>query len=365
MKVSLCHLSKYFGAVKAVDDLDLFVEEGEFVALLGPSGCGKTTTLLTIAGFYKPTKGEVHFDDEVVNDLPPRARNIGMVFQSYALYPHMRVLDNIAFPLKIKKVPRKHWESKALEVAELLEISDLADRLPGQLSGGQQQRVALARALAKEPNLLLLDEPLSNLDAKLRITMRAELKRLQKDLGITTIFVTHDQVEAMTMADRIALLDAGRLQQVGAPEELYDLPANLFVAGFIGTPPMNFFAATLEEAEGNLFIMTEHFRLPLPDAVAEKVRRRATSRDVVLGIRPENITIGQGEIQGEVYVVEPLGRDTLVTLNIGAETIKVIAPSGFKAAPGERVRLAFSGGNVHLFDKETGESLLIRERDSQ
>lgn len=362
MRVFLDRLSKHFGQVKAVDGLTLAIENGEFVALLGPSGCGKTTTLLTIAGFYKPTAGSVLFDGKVVDEVPPRERNIGMVFQSYALYPHMTVFDNIAFPLRLRKVGKKEREKKTKAVASLLRIEEVLHRRPGELSGGQQQRVALARALVKEPGLLLLDEPLSNLDAKLRIIMRAEIKRLQKDLGITTIFVTHDQVEAMTMADRVALLEGGKVQQVGPPEELYNLPANLFVAGFIGTPPMNFFAATLEEAEVNLVVTTERFCLPLPDAVAQKVRRRVTPRDVVLGIRPEDITIGQGEIQGQVYVVEPLGRDTLVTLNIGAETIKVIAPSGFKAGPGEQVRLAFSGEKIHLFDKETEESLLIWER---
>jgi len=320
MKVTLHNLCKYFGNVKAVDDLNLDIGEGEFMALLGPSGCGKTTTLLTIAGFYKPNKGEVRFDDQVVNDLPPRKRNIGMVFQSYALYPHMQVLDNIAFPLKVQKVPKRVWRAKAREVAELLEIADLLDRVPGQLSGGQQQRVALARALVKEPNLLLLDEPLSNLDAKLRINMRAELKRLQKDLGITTVFVTHDQIEAMTMADRIALLEEGKLQQVGTPEELYNTPVNLFVAGFIGTPPMNFMEAELVEEAGRLYVVGEGF-------------------------------------QGEVYVVEPLGRDTLVTLRIGETSLKVLAPMGVKYTIGDRIKLDLTGGRLHLFDGHTGLTL--------
>lgn len=358
MKVSLHNISKHFGNVKAVDNLNLEVGEGEFIALLGPSGCGKTTTLLTIAGFYKPTKGEVRFDGRVVNDLPPRTRNIGMVFQSYAMYPHMNILNNIAFPLKIKKVSKKQWKAKALEVARLLEIAELMDRVPGQLSGGQQQRVALARALVKEPDLLLLDEPLSNLDAKLRISMRAELKHLQKDLSITTIFVTHDQIEAMTMADRIALLEAGKLQQVGTPEGLYYSPANLFVADFIGTPPMNFIEVSLEEEE-KLFVATENFRLPLSDGMAQKVRRTVTSREALLGIRPEDIVIGQGGIEGEVYVVEPLGRDVLVTIRIGKVSFKVLTPSGFKATIGEQVHLTFSTEKIYLFDKATRRSLLL------
>lgn len=285
-----------------------------------------------------------------------------MVFQSYALYPHMTAFDNIAFPLRLRKIDKKTRVEKTKAVASLFRIEEVLQRRPGELSGGQQQRVALARALVKEPTLLLLDEPLSNLDAKLRIIMRAEIKRLQKDLGITTIFVTHDQVEAMTMTDRVALLEGGKLQQVGPPEELYNLPKNLFVAGFAGfieTPPMNFFAATLEEIEGKLFVTAEYFRFPLLEDVAKKVCNRAQSRDVLLGIRPEDITIGRGEIQGEIYVVEPLGRDTLVTLNIGGETIKVIAPPGFKASPSEQVKLAFPMEKAHLFDKETEESLLV------
>ncbi|MDK2383704.1 MAG: ABC transporter ATP-binding protein, partial [Candidatus Korarchaeota archaeon] len=231
VSVRLVDLTKRFGRVVAVDHLNLEVAHGEFVALLGPSGCGKTTTLLMIAGIYRPTEGYIYFDDRVVNDLEPKDRNVGMVFQTYALYPHMKVFDNIAFPLKLKKVPKEEIERKVRRVAELLHIEDLLDRKPSQLSGGQQQRVALARALVKEPDLFLMDEPLSNLDAKLRVEMRGELKRLQKDLGITTIYVTHDQLEAMTMADRIAVLNNGRLQQYGPPEELYRKPANKFGAG--------------------------------------------------------------------------------------------------------------------------------------
>jgi ABC-type sugar transport system ATPase subunit len=359
MRVFLDRVSKHFGPVKAVDELSLEIGDKEFMALLGPSGCGKTTTLLIVAGFYKPTTGLVLFDDRVVNDVPPRERNIGMVFQSYALYPHMTAFDNIAFPLRLRKMKKQKIKEKVKAVASLLHIEEILHRRPGELSGGQQQRVALARDLVKEPSLLLLDEPLSNLDAKLRIMMRAELKRLQKDLGITTIFVTHDQIEAMTMADRVAVLESGRLQQVGSPEALYNMPINLFVAGFIGTPPMNFLVATLEEAEGKLFIKTSHFSLPLPNAIGQKVRSLTTSKAVIIGIRPEDITIGQGEIQGEIYIVEPLGRDTLVTVDVGGETIKVIAPAGFKADPHERIRLAFSLEKIYLFDKETGKSLLI------
>jgi ABC-type sugar transport system ATPase subunit len=366
MRVTLRHLSKHFGEVKAVDDLSLEIGEGEFVALLGPSGCGKTTTLLTIAGFYQPTSGDIYFDDRRVNDLPPRERNIGMVFQSYALYPHMNAFDNIFFPLKLKGISRRKGEAKVWEVARLLQIEDLLDRKPGELSGGQQQRVALARALVKEPGLLLLDEPLSNLDAKLRITMRAELKRLQKALGITTIFVTHDQVEAMTMADRIAVLNQGRLQQVGSPKELYDLPANLFVAGFIGTPPMNFIEGSLLYSRGKAFLVNEFLRLPLPNG-AQKALAHPVSDRIVLGIRPEDLTIGlkderEGEgIEAELYVLEPLGRDNLVTLKVGELTLKAFAPPTFQADAGSRVWVKFDWDKIHLFDKETEQRLQYRE----
>jgi len=356
MKVTLRNLCKYFQQIKAVDGLSLEIAAGEFLALLGPSGCGKTTTLLTIAGFYKPDQGEIYFDERLVNDLPPRLRNIGMVFQSYALYPHMTVLDNIAFPLKLRKVPKSEWKARAVEIAELLEIADLLDRKPGQLSGGQQQRVALARALVRNPRLLLLDEPLSNLDAKLRIFMRAELKRLQKELGITTIFVTHDQIEAMTMADRIVVLKEGRLQQVGTPDELYDSPANVFVASFIGTPPMNLLDAEIEVREGHYRVQTAHFSFSLPKEIAAKIKH-IPSHGVVLGIRPEDLVIGEGDITGLVYVVEPLGRDELVTLQVGDMRLKALVPSRLRIGLNDKIRFSFSAERVHLFDKETGKSL--------
>jgi len=364
MEVTLEELSKWFGQVKAVSNLSLKIEDGEFVALLGPSGCGKTTTLLMIAGIYKPTSGRIYFGDRVVNDLPPKDRKIGMVFQDYALYPHMTVLQNIAFPLKLQRVPRKVREERAREAAELVQIEELLDRRPSQLSGGQQQRVALARALVKEPDILLLDEPLSNLDAKLRITMRAELKRLQKELGITTIFVTHDQLEALTMADRIAVLDRGELQQFSTPDELYNSPSNLFVAGFIGTPPMNFIEASLERLAGEVFLVNEVLRLRLPEELARRVATSMpASAQLVLGIRPEDVAIAQeGELEGEIQVLEPLGRDLLVTISLGSggtqgPTIKVLAPPTLRAAMGDKVKLQLDMGRIHLFDKATGEAL--------
>lgn len=356
VRVKLENLSKYFGKVKAVDELNLEIKDKEFVALLGPSGCGKTTTLLMIAGIYKPTKGYIYFDEEIVNDLPPKDRNIGMVFQSYALYPHMSVYDNIAFPLKLKKVSRREIDKKVKEVAKLLNIGELLNRKPAQLSGGQQQRVALARALAKEPQLFLMDEPLSNLDAKLRIVMRAELKRMQKELGITTIYVTHDQVEAMTMADRIAVLNMGRLQQYGPPDELYFKPRNLFVAGFIGSPPMNFLEGSLIE-KGNLYeIDLGTIKVPLPESLSKVLKERNAKGEVIFGIRPDDIKLGEGEYEAEVYVIEPLGRDYIVHLNLDNMKIRAIAPYGTQIKEGTKVKFTLDIVKSHLFNAKTEEA---------
>jgi len=357
VSVKLENLTKKFGKVVAVDNLNLNIRDGEFVALLGPSGCGKSTTLLMIAGIYKPTSGYIYFDDVIVNDLPPRDRNVGMVFQSYALYPHMSVFDNIAFPLKIKKVPRSVIEKKVREAAKLLRIEDLLNRRPAQLSGGQRQRVALARALAKEPNLFLMDEPLSNLDAKLRVIMRTELKRLQKELGITTIYVTHDQVEAMTMAERIALLNEGKLQQVGTPDELYHKPNNIFVAGFIGSPPMNFIEGHLEEKEGKVLFVSEELTVKLPDNIADYVRDNI-DEEVVMGIRPEDVIVGCEEgFKALVYVIEPLGKDIVVSLKIGDLTIKAIT-TGVKYNVDDMVNISFNLDKIHLFSRKSGKALI-------
>mgnify|MGYP003873767499 FL=1 len=360
VRVKLVNLCKYFGKVKAVDNLNLEIKDGEFVALLGPSGCGKTTTLLMIAGIYKPTKGYIYFDDQIVNDLPPKDRNIGMVFQNYALYPHMTVYENIAFPLKLKKLPKKEIDKRVREVARFLRIEELLDRKPGQLSGGQQQRVALARALAKRPQLFLMDEPLSNLDAKLRVVMRAELKRLQKELKITTIYVTHDQVEAMTMADRIAVMNKGRLQQYGEPHELYNRPANVFVAGFIGTPPMNFLEGSLIDKGDTMIIDFGSFSVKLPQDIAETLRKINVSGEVIFGIRPEDVLIGdQGELEGEVYVVEPLGKDMIVHINLGGDKI-IRAISTVEKAPlmGSKIKVSFNMRKIHIFDKKTEKAYI-------
>ncbi len=358
VEVRLENLTKIFGKVVAVDNLNLRIKDGEFVALLGPSGCGKTTTLLMIAGIYKPTKGYIYFDNDVVNDIPPKDRNIGMVFQSYALYPHMSVYDNIAFPLKLKKVPKHEIEKRVREVAKLLRIEELLSRKPAQLSGGQQQRVALARALAKEPQLFLMDEPLSNLDAKLRVYMRAELKRMQKELGITTIYVTHDQVEAMTMADRIAVLNLGKLQQYGTPDELYFKPSNVFVAGFIGSPPMNFVDASIVERDGELYVDAGELKIKLPEDIANVLREQGIKGEVIFGVRPEDIKVGEGEYKGTVYVTEPLGRDVLVHVKINDTILRAFAPVNVKINIGDEIAFNIDLSKTHIFDKKTEKAYI-------
>ncbi len=360
MEVRLEHLTKRWGKVVAVDDLNLEIRSGEFVALLGPSGCGKTTTLLMIAGIYKPTSGYIRFDGRVVNKVPPKDRNVGMVFQSYALYPHMTVYENLTFPLKLKKVPEEEQRRKARRIAEMMGIGHLLDRYPAQLSGGQQQRVALGRALIKEPALLLFDEPLSNLDARLRLTMRAEIKRLQMELGITSIYVTHDQVEAMTLADRIAVMREGRLQAFATPEELYERPRTLFVAGFIGNPPMNFTQVEVIQQDGQYLAVNPDMRLAVdPD----RGSRAAGRGRVIMGIRPEHITLARdGEpahLEAEVYLVEPLGRDDLINARVGKEThLHFLADPALKLRIGDRVRLRVDTSRVQFFDPETEQSLL-------
>ncbi len=360
MDVTLENISKLFGKVKAVDNVSLKVKDGEFVALLGPSGCGKTTTLLMLAGLYKPTAGDIRFGDKVVNALLPKDRNIGMVFQSYALYPHMTVYENIVFPLRLLRTPEKQMRERAMRMAELVQIQGLMDRRPGQLSGGQQQRVALSRALVKEPHLLLLDEPLSNLDAKLRITMRGEIKRLQKDLGITTIFVTHDQLEAMTMADRIALMKDGKLVAYSQPHEMYDHPRQVFTAEFIGSQPMNFIRVRSEEANGRVALVGQNISVAVDGELAQKVKALGIGREMILGIRPEDVSLAPqvADAQAEVYVVEPLGRDMLVSLRLGPAALLALAPSTYRAGIGSTVSLTMDRAKIHLFDAKSEEALL-------
>jgi len=365
LKVLLDNITKIFGRIIAVNNLNLEIDDGKLVVLLGPSGCGKSTTLLMIAGIYRPTEGEIWFGDKVVNDLPPRDRKIGLVFQSYALYPHMTVFENIAFPLRLKKENKEEINRKVREISEFLEINELLERKPIQLSGGQQQRVAVARALVKSPDILLLDEPLSNLDAKLRVMMRSELKKMQMRLGITTIFVTHDQSEAMTVADKIAVIKNGVLQQYSSSDELYDLPRNIFVATFIGSPPMNIIEGSIQYEGGNLFFLNPDVRFSLPKDLEFVLKQKRNTKDVLFGVRPEDVNISmkettQDSISWIIDMVEMMGRELLVTLSRGKTILKTLIDREHSPSIGDRVNIEFSG-RVFLFDKESGKNLLCEE----
>ena len=360
MKVTIDNLTKKFGDVVGIENLVLHIDDGEFVAFLGPSGCGKTTTLLTLAGIYKPTEGTIKFGERVVNQVQPKDRNIGMVFQSYALYPHMTVFQNISYPLKLKKVPKTVQHDRVRQVANVMGIGNLLDRRPGQLSGGQQQRVALGRALVKEPDVLLFDEPLSNLDARLRLTMRGEIKHLQKDLGITSIYVTHDQVEAMTMADRIAVMNGGHLQAFDSPDELYNRPKTQFVASFVGNPPMNFVDVEVSQSNGRYFAETDSLRLEVQQDRGEPPARYDGA--AVMGIRPEDIQITDtGEIAGEIFIVEPLGREDLIDVRVGNHSFLLLANTDTQYQAGDRVKLKFDMEQVQFFDPKTEKSLLWQQ----
>jgi multiple sugar transport system ATP-binding protein len=373
-EVKLVHVWKKFGEVEAVKDMTLEVKDGEFMILLGPSGCGKTTTLRMIAGLEEPTLGQVYIGDRVVADpekgifIPPKDRDIAMVFQSYALYPHMSVYDNIAFPLKLRKVPKQEIDKRVKEVAEMLGLSNLLKRKPRELSGGQRQRVALGRAIVRQPQVFLMDEPLSNLDAKLRVRMRAELKKLQKQLGVTTIYVTHDQVEAMTMGDRIAVINQGVLQQVGTPDDVYHNPANVFVGGFIGSPPMNFLDASVIEDEKGVWVDFGEFKLKLTDDVGEVLREQNyIGKEAIFGIRPEDIydaIFAQVKIPGEnmvkavVDVVEPLGSEKIVYLKVGDLSFVASFHPESQVKEGQEVEVVFDMTKAHVFDKKTKKAIV-------
>jgi ABC-type sugar transport system ATPase subunit len=354
-QVTLERVTKRFGAVTAVEDLDLAIRDREFLTLLGPSGCGKTTTLNMIAGLEEATSGTIRFDGREVTHLPPEKRDIAMVFQTYALYPHMSVMQNITFGLLNRGVKRSEAQARALKAAEGLEIGHLLERRPRQLSGGQRQRVALARAIVRDPRVFLLDEPLSNLDARLRITMRTELKRLHYELEKTFIYVTHDQAEALTMSDRIAVLHEGRLQQLGAPDEIYRTPANVFVASFMGSPPMNFFSGRMENGR----FCSPAFQVPLPDELRARLRPGAPA-EARLGVRPEDVALAEGEdgVAGRVSVREPVGSDVFLTIETGGETLKLRAAPDCPHRRGDAVSFRFNGARMHLFSASAGESLL-------
>ena len=355
MKVELENLSKRWGEVVGADSMTLDIQDGEFVAFLGPSGCGKTTTLLMVAGIYKPTEGTIRFDDRVVNQVAPKDRGIGMVFQSYALYPHMTVFQNISYPLKLQKVPKDEMQKRAQRVADMLGIGHLMNRKPAQLSGGQQQRVALGRALVKEPNLLLFDEPLSNLDARLRLSMRGEIKRLQMELGITSIYVTHDQVEAMTMADRVAVMRDGKLLAYSPPDELYDQPRTQFIGGFVGNPPMNFWTAEVIVRDSGYYAVQGDLEVHVPPDRGEKAAGRG---EVIVGVRPEDVVIVDEGIPAEVYVVEPLGRDDLLDVRVGEVSYRVLADPAQRIRMGDKIQLSFNSDKIQFFDPGTEQSLL-------
>jgi len=334
--------------VFAVNDVSFDVAEGELFTLLGPSGCGKTTTLLMLAGIYNPTTGDIAFDGARVNDVEARDRNVGIVCQSYALYPNMSVLENIMFPLRFKKVERAESKRRAREIAALVRIDALLDRRPSQLSGGQQQRVALARALVKRPHLLLLDEPLSNLDAALRLTMRTEIRRIQRELGVTTVLVTHDQIEATTMADRIIVMNAGRVEQEGTAKDLYERPRTLFVASFIGSPPINLLDGEAEDGLVKVHQTTIAVAAPARGAV-------------VLGIRPEQLHVDETGTPARVVAVEPMGREVLYTTDSALGIVRFIeAGSEAHHREGDSVALRFSPEDAVLFDKTSGLRLDAR-----
>jgi len=353
------HVAKQFGDVVAVSDLTIEIPDKEFLVFVGPSGCGKTTSLRLLAGLEEVTEGDIYIGDRLVNDVPPKDRDIAMVFQSYALYPHMSVYDNMAFGLKLRKTPKKEIERRVHESAKILGIEELLDRKPKQLSGGQRQRVAVGRAIVREPYVFLMDEPLSNLDAKLRVQARAEISKLHQRLGTTFIYVTHDQVEAMTMGTRIAVMRDGILQQVDSPQVLYDTPVNIFVAGFIGSPAMNFLDATLVERDGKVAVDTKDFLLEIPDDKAETYRQYL-GKDVIFGIRPEDTHdpdyappgIKSALVEAKVDVTELMGNEVIVYLvSEGTEFLGRFDPRT-GARVGNTLPVVFNMDRMHVFDKQ-------------
>ena len=358
----------YPGDVTAVNDFNLEIEDKEFIILVGPSGCGKSTTLRMIAGLEEITKGELHIGDRLVNDVAPKDRDIAMVFQNYALYPHMSVYKNMAFGLKLRKTPKDEIDRKVKEAAKILDIEHLLQRKPKALSGGQRQRVALGRAMVRDPAVFLLDEPLSNLDAKLRTSMRTELTKLHKRLQTTFVYVTHDQIEAMTMGDRIVVMHDGFIQQVDTPQNLYDTPCNLFVAGFIGTPPMNFVDGEVLQVDGKYLVRVGDSDLPLlPDRFAPEKLAAYEGKSVIAGIRPEDLHLEPaymeqptaGVITASVDLAELMGSEIYVYATYGARNIIAKVPPHTKVEAGEQMQIAVDCNKLHLFDKETENVIII------
>ena len=355
-QVVLKDLNKKYDEVHAVKDVNLTIRDKEFMVLVGPSGCGKTTTLRMVAGLEEITAGEIAIGDRIVNDLPPKDRDIAMVFQNYALYPHMSVYDNMAFGLRMRKFERPEIDKRVKRAAEILGIQPLLARRPRQLSGGQRQRVALGRAIVRNPRVFLFDEPLSNLDAALRVQMRVELKRLHDRLETTAIYVTHDQVEAMTLGDRVVVMKDGVVKQVGAPLELYERPTNRFVAGFIGSPAMNFITVRIAEGEGGLWAEAAGLRVRVPPHKTEALRRH-TGQSVVMGLRPEALHPANGATEysfdANVEVVEPLGSEILLDVRVGDAPVVAKMEPSMRVAAHDKVRLAFDPERVHFFDAST------------
>jgi len=347
--VQIRDLRKSYVNTQVIKNVSIDVEDGEFVVLVGPSGCGKSTLLRMIAGLETISGGEIRIGNEVVNDVPPKERDIAMVFQNYALYPHMTVAENMGFSLKLKKVPRDEIRRKVEAAADILGLGPLLERRPRQLSGGQRQRVAMGRAIVRDPQVFLFDEPLSNLDAKLRVAMRTEIKALHQRLKTTTVYVTHDQIEALTMADKIVLMHDGLVEQMGPPLELYDRPANRFVAGFIGSPAMNFLDGRIE---GGRFVGDGGIVLPIAETPAA-----AEGRPVVYGIRPEHLLLDDAGVTVEVLVVEPAGSETQVSARIGSAEIVGVFRERIAARPGEPLKLMPKRDAVHLFDPQSGRRI--------
>jgi multiple sugar transport system ATP-binding protein len=362
-QVALRNIVKTFDKTPAVQGIDLDIADREFIVLVGPSGCGKSTTLRMIAGLEEATSGEIYIGDQLVNDVPPKDRDIAMVFQNYALYPHMRVFDNMAFGLKLRKFPKTDIRERVENAARILDITDLLDRYPKQLSGGQRQRVAMGRAIVRDPKVFLFDEPLSNLDAKLRVQMRTEIKKVHQKVTTTTVYVTHDQVEAMTLADRVVVMNAGRIEQIGTPHEVYHRPMTRFVAGFIGSPAMNFLPCQLSEANGGLSVrLSDQLSLPVPAERTARYRPHV-GQEVIFGLRPEDIVEKRGgaaapgcaEFDVLLDVVEPMGMETMVYFIVdGVEVSGRVNPAA-AGKPGEMMKLVGDLNHMHLIDPRTDQ----------
>jgi len=370
VSITIRNLTKKYGNTTAVKDLNLQIKDKEFFVFLGPSGCGKTTTLFAIAGLVEADAGEIWIGDDLVTSAeqgihkPPQEREISMVFQDYAIYPHMTVFDNIAFPLQIRKTDKNETQERVRKTAELLSITQLLDRKPKQLSGGQRQRVALGRAMVRRPKVFLMDEPLANLDAKLRVQTRTELKKLQLELGVTTVYVTHDQVEAMTMADRIMVQRDGIAEQIGTPDELYNHPSNLFVAGFIGSPEMNFIDCSLIEEKGKLSLDTKEFSIPLPNETSSELRNY-TGMELIMGIRPEDIyeskfaeeSKKEYAVRVTLDLIEPVGPFLLLHLRAGRIPL-VATVKDTRVKAGQQVIMEIDPSKIHIFDKKTTKAIV-------